>query len=378
MQPRTESIGDRHRDKGASRPVTARPDLAEHRALFRAPVRPAAKRAEGLVRPAVRGKFLFVGDEKLYVRGATYGTFRPNSDGELYPEPTVVERDFARMAKAGFNAVRTYTLPPRWLLDLAADHGLYVMVGIAWEQHVDFLEERWRARSIADRVRAGVAACAGHPAVLCYAVGNEIPGQIVRWLGRRPVEPYIEQLYDAAKEEDPGGLVTYVNYPPTEYLQLPCAGLRLLQRLSRGAARSGRLPCPASEHRAGAARAHGGDRPGQLHARRAQAGGRPGLADPDRVRRRAAPARSCSPGRTSGHSLASGGRTSGTGTSASRDVTADPKPALEAVATAFEEAPFGPGILGRSCRSSYALSTASGRSATAWRDCRSSTTRTTK
>jgi O-antigen biosynthesis protein len=133
----------------------------------------------------------------------------------------VVEQDFAEMARAGFNAIRTYTLPPRWLLDIAADHGLFAMVGVAWEQHVDFLESRSRARSIEHRIRAGVAACAGHPAVLCYAVGNEIPGEIVRWLGRRPVERYVERLYEAAKSEDPGGLVTYVNYPPTEYLQLP-------------------------------------------------------------------------------------------------------------------------------------------------------------
>jgi GT2 family glycosyltransferase len=57
--------------------------------------------------------------------------------------------------------------------------------------------------------------------VLCYAVGNEIPSPIVRWLGRRKVERHIERLCRAAKTEDPGGLVTYVNYPPTEYLQLP-------------------------------------------------------------------------------------------------------------------------------------------------------------
>src|SRR5207244_9402493 len=44
---------------------------------------------------------------------------------------------------------------------------------------------------------------------------------IVRWLGRRRVERHIARLYRAAKAEDPGGLVTYVNYPPTEYLQLP-------------------------------------------------------------------------------------------------------------------------------------------------------------
>ncbi len=48
-------------------------------------------------RPRVRGKFLFVGGEKLYIRGVTYGTFRPDADGNEY-HPDVVERDFAEMA----------------------------------------------------------------------------------------------------------------------------------------------------------------------------------------------------------------------------------------------------------------------------------------
>jgi glycosyltransferase involved in cell wall biosynthesis len=42
----------------------------------------------------------------------------------------------------------------------------------------------------------------------------------VRWYGHRRVERFLERLCDAVREEDPGGLVTYVNYPPTEYLQL--------------------------------------------------------------------------------------------------------------------------------------------------------------
>jgi hypothetical protein len=33
------------------------------------------------------------------------------------------------MAAAGINAVRLYTVPQRWLLDLAHEHGLMVMVG---------------------------------------------------------------------------------------------------------------------------------------------------------------------------------------------------------------------------------------------------------
>ncbi len=172
-------------------------------------------------RPRVRGKFIFVGDDKFYVRGVTYGTFRPDADGNQYRDPEVVERDFAQMAANGLNAIRTYTVPPRWLLNAAWRHGLRVMVGLPWEGHVAFLDDRKRSRSIEKRVRAGVRACAGHPAVLCYVVGNEIPASIVRWHGRRRVERYLERLYRAAKAEDPEGLVTYANYPSTEYLRLP-------------------------------------------------------------------------------------------------------------------------------------------------------------
>ena len=40
------------------------------------------------------------------------------------------------------------------------------------------------------------------------------------WDGGRS-ERYLERLYQVVKSEDPDGLVTYVNYPSTEYLQLP-------------------------------------------------------------------------------------------------------------------------------------------------------------
>jgi glycosyltransferase involved in cell wall biosynthesis len=167
-------------------------------------------------RPSVAGKSFHHNGDKLLVRGVTYGTFRND-----YPAPDIVARDLEEMIARGINAVRTYTVPPGWLLDLAHDHGLLVMVGVPWEQHVAFLDSRARCRSIRDRVAAGVNACAGHPAVLSYAIGNEIPASIVRWHGHRRVERHLERLYEAAKLEDPGAPATYVNYPMTEYLCLP-------------------------------------------------------------------------------------------------------------------------------------------------------------
>lgn len=172
-------------------------------------------------RPRPMGKFLFVGDEKLFVRGVTYGPFRPDPDGSEYHQPVDVDRDFALMAANGINAVRTYTVPPRWLLDCALRHGLRVMVGLPWEQHITFLDSRARVRAIEQRVRDGVRAVAGHPSLLGYAIGNEIPAPIVRWYGAGRIERFLRRLYDLAKSEDPDGLVTYVNYPTTEYLRLP-------------------------------------------------------------------------------------------------------------------------------------------------------------
>lgn len=172
-------------------------------------------------RPRVAGKFLFVGDEKFYIRGVTYGPFRPDEQGCEYHTPEQVERDFSLMAEYGINSVRTYTVPPRWLLDIAQKHGLRVMVGLPWEEHITFLDNRKLAQDIERRVREGVRACAGHPALLCLTIGNEIPATIVRWFGRRRIETFLERLYRAVKAEDPEALVTYVNFPTTEYLELP-------------------------------------------------------------------------------------------------------------------------------------------------------------
>src|SRR5262249_26041092 len=151
----------------------------------------------------------------------TYGPFEPDSSGCEYHDVASVHRDFALMASAGINAVRTYTVPPRWLLDAALQHGLRVMIGIPWEQHVTFLDDSDLANDIIRRVRMDVRVCAGHPAVLCYAIGNEIPASIVRWHGAYRIERFIRRLYQSAKAEDPNALFTNVNYPTTEYLHLP-------------------------------------------------------------------------------------------------------------------------------------------------------------
>jgi GT2 family glycosyltransferase len=177
---------------------------------------------ESSPRPAVRGKSLYLGDRKLTVKGVTYGPFSSDPDGGF--DQDTAARDFALMSEAGINSVRFYTPPERWVLDLLHEHGLMAMIGIPWEQHIAFLDDG-RADQIEQTVRDAVRRSAGHQAVLCYSIGNEIPSSIVRWHGRKRVERFLARLCRTAKEEDPGALVTYVNYPSTEYLRLPEADL---------------------------------------------------------------------------------------------------------------------------------------------------------
>lgn len=172
-------------------------------------------------RPHIKGKFILIGNEKFYIKGVTYGTFKPDSQGIQFPDASTVNADFLQMSQAGINTVRTYTIPPRYLLDAAMVHGLKIMAGLPWEQHIAFLDSADRKKSIIEKVKQYVAGCVGHPAILCYTIGNEIPAPIVRYYGNKRIESFLHQLYKAVKTIDPEGLVTYVNYPTTEYLKMP-------------------------------------------------------------------------------------------------------------------------------------------------------------
>jgi len=167
------------------------------------------------------GKFLRAGPDRFLVRGVTYGTFAPDADGYQFPSHAQIAEDFRLMAALGLNAVRIYTPPRPDLLDEAARHGLRVMVGLPWSQHVAFLDDRALRKSIRREIAAKVGELAGHPAILTMALGNEIPPNVVRWHGRVGVERFLRDLYNEAKDVSPETLLTYVNFPPTEFLDLP-------------------------------------------------------------------------------------------------------------------------------------------------------------
>ena len=62
-------------------------------------------------------KFFFEGERKFFVKGVTYGPFRPDADGHYLGSAEQARRDLLQMRELGINVARVYHLPPRWFLD---------------------------------------------------------------------------------------------------------------------------------------------------------------------------------------------------------------------------------------------------------------------
>ena len=177
------------------------------------------KHKVALEKIVVRGRSFFENDRKFFLKGVTYGPFAPSRPGVPFPEPAAVEIDFALMSELGINCFRTFTPPPKWLLDLAESYGLRAIIGIPWAQHISFLDSSRTQAEIHNTIKRSVASCKQHPAVFAYLVGNEISPEIVRWYGSEKMRAFLGDLVDCAKNVNQDALVSYANFPSTEYLE---------------------------------------------------------------------------------------------------------------------------------------------------------------
>jgi glycosyltransferase involved in cell wall biosynthesis len=164
------------------------------------------------------GKYFRLGEQKFWVKGVTYGPFAANAAGFQLPEDGQIEADFRQIRELGANTVRVYHVPPRGFLDLADAHGLKVLVDVPWSKHRCFLDNRADRETGYKAVREAARACRDHPALFALSVANEIPPDVSRWSGAKRVEEFIEELVAVAREQDPGALVSFASFPPTEYL----------------------------------------------------------------------------------------------------------------------------------------------------------------
>ena len=164
------------------------------------------------MRLRVDGRFLALGDDRIFLKGVTFGPFPP--DAELDP---VVE--FPRLAECGFNAIRLYTGADQRLLDCAHENGLLVLLGLPWEWNRDFLAEP-RLRTEGElRLLEFLQEHGSHPALGALLVANEIPSDLARWMGPARVREALEDLIDLCRGTCRELLIAYANYPSTEYLE---------------------------------------------------------------------------------------------------------------------------------------------------------------
>jgi len=175
-------------------------------------IAPVMNEADSNQRWSVDGKFFRCGSERVWCAAVTYGPFPGGWPHDL-------TANFTQIAAAGFNAVRVYEIPDRHFLDAASRCGLKVIGGLAWHATADFFTSQARLTRAHVSLAKHLAPIADHPALAAVLVGNEIPGDLVRWMGPAKVREEIENLIDAGRAVAPGCLFGYANYPTTEYLE---------------------------------------------------------------------------------------------------------------------------------------------------------------
>lgn len=184
------------------------------------PIRPTFDQNAALIQARLRvsGKFLRVGEEKVRLRGISYGPFRPNAAGAPFPEDSRLTSDLEHLWALKFDTVRLYDPPSDHLLSEAQRLGLRLIVGIPWTDHVDFLRDPALQEKIISTVRETITRLRDHPCVVAFLVGNEIEKTLVRWMGPQRVQQFLEQLIDVGHACAPNQLFSYATYPSTEYL----------------------------------------------------------------------------------------------------------------------------------------------------------------
>ena len=158
------------------------------------------------------GKFFRRDGCRLWLKTVTYGPFPPDKEPPLAAE-------LAKIRDAGFDTIRLFELPDSTVLDEAHLAGLMVFAGLRWNHFEDFLSKPAILSSARIRLAEWLEKHAAHPALAGIYVGNEIPADLVRWMGPAAVRDAVEGLIDLGKSIAPHLLFAYANYPSTEYLE---------------------------------------------------------------------------------------------------------------------------------------------------------------
>ncbi len=159
----------------------------------------------------VDGRFFSLHERKITLRGVTLGPLPPEYDliAEL---PTI--------ASLGANMVRVYQLPTREFLDQAHELELQVFASSPWPWDSDFLNSSEIIQQALQETKSFLSQLAHHPALAGLYIANEIPVDLIRWMGITKVKEALEGFIDSLRAAFPDILYAYANFPTTEFLEL--------------------------------------------------------------------------------------------------------------------------------------------------------------
>jgi len=161
---------------------------------------------------SVDGKFFLRDGMYHFLKVVTYGPFPEGS-------PHRPDVDFPRIAEAGFNAVRIYSLPDQEMLDLAVVSRLHLIPTLPWAHGCDFIADESILENARERLTSWLADHREHEGLGALLIGNEIPTDMARWMGADKVCRALDSLILSAKKISPNLPVAYASFPTTEYLE---------------------------------------------------------------------------------------------------------------------------------------------------------------
>lgn len=169
-------------------------------------------RDAGAVPLTVHGRFFQRDGTRLFLRAVTYGPFPPN----LRPDDAV---EVVKIAKAGFNAIRTYETPSLDFLNLLHQNNLTLVTTIPWHWDSLFCENRETVRTARQALSRFLSEFGNHPALGTVLIANEIRPDLARFMGPLAVREVLEDLISHCRQIAPEVLFAYSNFPTTEYLE---------------------------------------------------------------------------------------------------------------------------------------------------------------
>jgi hypothetical protein len=167
---------------------------------------------------AVRAKFFFESDDKWFLKGTTYGPFKPNEQGDLISTPERARNGLRADARNGAEPHSPLSCSAAVAPRPCGEHGLRALISIPWTQHVEFLNSRrLRARVLLRNPFGGHAA--SRPSGSFRLSGRKRSPDDDCSMARCIACPRVlEKLIAVGRETDPRALFSYASYPPTEYL----------------------------------------------------------------------------------------------------------------------------------------------------------------